>query len=549
MATLKPLALQHIADASRATLWEQTFSAAVWRPVIGERAVVLEAEGEDITLVGARAGRRRELGAVRNGRRTLQRAELAEDWLWLEGRIRSATWRLETALDLPPVTAVIPTYRREDDALAQAERFLEMEVVTEVLVVDQGGTLAQDPRLRRLLAHEERLRLVTQPNLGGSGGYARGMLEAGRNPGAAVLFSDDDAVISGESLRRMLAFQTLAPRPTILGAPLFSSKKPQRLLAHSETVDTRTFNWRPTGLESGPMNLRGTTPVDWGALAPSTPATYTGWWGTLFPPGTAADLGLPLPLFLKWDDAEYGLRATARGYDHAVLPGTAVHHPPWNAHITQMSWPARLLHRNRLAVAAGSGAGRGVIVSSFAHQCKHVLAGHLLTAELWEAGIDEFRAGPDAWLGDDQNRARSEGERIVEAWHHECDFPSPVAPTHTSPRPLPIALGHALLRLSTPDRAPRVTLRVPSKKVRWTTTMGADAVQITRGGTPLEAYRVRGSHMRRALARSIASHLDLALRWGALRRRYRRALPQHTTVEAWTALFADAAPGTPTGRD
>lgn len=542
------LTLQHVDDAARATLWEQAFPSAVWRSVIGDRAVSLEVEGEDISLVGARSGIRREHGAIPSGRRALRPAELEEDWLWLEGEVRRVRWDLEDTAELPPVTVVMPTFRREDDALSQVRRFLAMDLVTEVIVVDQGGTLEDEPRFERLLVDEERLRLVTQSNLGGSGGYARGMVEAASNPAAAVLFSDDDAVISGESLHRMVTFQALATRPTILGTPLFSSKKAQRLLAHAETVDRRTFHWRPTDLTGGPMDLRGTTPVDWDALSPSAPATYTGWWGTLFPPGTAAELGLPLPLFLKWDDAEYGLRATARGYDHALLPGTAVHHPPWNAHSTQMSWSARLLHRNRLAIAAGHGAGRGVIASSFVHQCKHVLAGHLLTAELWEAGVDEFRAGPSAWLGTDLDRARGEGERIVTAWHAENDLPGPLTPTRTSPRPFTVALGHALLRLATPDRAPRVVLEVPSKKVRWNTTLGADALLITRGGAPLEAYRVRGSRMRRALARVIASHLDLTWRWRTLQESYRRALPRHATAEAWSAQFAASSPAPPTGR-
>src|SRR5699024_799008 len=81
----------------------------------------------------------------------------------------------------------------------------------------------------------------------------------------------------------------------------------------------------------------GTPPADWTFVDPGSPANYTGWWGTLFPPGTAQRLGLPAPLFLKWDDAEYGLRATQHGFDHAVLPGTSVHHPPWTAFRTQMT--------------------------------------------------------------------------------------------------------------------------------------------------------------------------------------------------------------------
>ena len=65
-----------------------------------------------------------------------------------------------------------------------------------------------------------------------------------------------------------------------------------------------------------------------------------------------------------------------------MLPGTSVRHPSWNAHRTQMAWPARILHRNRLTTAVVHGSGRRVVLSSLLHQLKHVLAGHHLTATL-----------------------------------------------------------------------------------------------------------------------------------------------------------------------
>src|SRR5699024_11946054 len=100
---------------------------------------------------------------------------------------------------------------------------------------------------------------------------------------------------------------------------------------------------------------------------------------------------------------------------HAVLPGSSVHPPPWTAFRTQMTWTARVLHSDRLAIAAAYGAGRGVIASSLLHQVKHVLSGHLLTAALWEDAIDAMRAGPDAWMGGERQGARGGGERGVGA--------------------------------------------------------------------------------------------------------------------------------------
>lgn len=530
------------------TIWDQVFPVITWRSVLGGLDVTLSVTGSG-TLYGATPGRRHDLGALRDESRSLRLMDLCVDWLWVEGDVDSVAWSVDTPLDLPGVTVVMPTYRREADAITQAERFLSMPLVRDLVVVDQGGTLKAHAGFTRLRAGSENLRLVTQPNLGGSGGYARGMLEAARRPENAVLFSDDDAVMSEESLRRMLTFQTLAARPTIVGSPLFSSVRPSLLMAHTEAVHARAFQWRATDLVHGPADLAGTAPEEWGFLSQDSRANYSGWWGTLFPPGALAELGLPLPLFLKWDDAEYGLRATERGFAHAVLPGTGVHHPPWSPHRTQMSWTARVLHRNRLAVAAAYGARRGVLASSILHQCKHVLAGHLLTAELWEEGIDAFRQGPDSWLGTDLPHARADGTAVVSNWHRKNDLADPPAPTHASPRPLVLGLAHSLWRLLTPDSPARIVLSVPADLVHWRTTLGADLVRIEpeNGSTPL-AYSVRGSAMRRMLRRTVASHLSMARCWGALRARYRDALPAHTTAGSWSALLGDSEDASPNAR-
>ena len=43
---------------------------------------------------------------------------------------------------------------------------------------------------------------------------------------------------------------------------------------------------------------------------------YNGWWMCMIPRAVAEELGQPLPLFIKWDDADYGLRAGEHGYPH-----------------------------------------------------------------------------------------------------------------------------------------------------------------------------------------------------------------------------------------
>ena len=530
-------------------LWDQALPASVWRGVLGDVEVRLETEGGPAALWAARDGRRRRLATDLSAEHRVRLGPDGPQWLWVEGPVSTVTWSVETSVQLPPITVVVPTRLREDDALTQAERFARMDCVHEVIVVDQGGTLDSSPDFARLLAQRPSIRLITQPNLGGSGGYARGMLEAAATPHHAVLLSDDDAVLSEESLRRMATFQALASTRTIMGAPLFSAERPDRLIALAEAVRDGDFQWHASDGVRSPIDLGGTTPEQWSFLRRRGEPNYTGWWATLFPPGTTADLGLPAPYFLKWDDAEYGLRATEHGYRHVVLPGTSVHHPPWNAYRTQMSWTAKVLHRNRLATAAAHGAGRGVLASSLLHQAKHILSGHLLTAELWEEGIDAVLEGPEEWLSSDLLEARTRSAAVVKAWNRENALPTDLSPTAAAPLRLPEALLRALMTMVRPDGPPGTVITLPADEVHWRSTLGADAVIVTgEDGTPEAAFAVRGPAMRRAAARTLRSHARLARHWQSLSRQYGRALPQHTTTAAWTALLDAASTDDDPGR-
>ncbi|WP_133249847.1 glycosyltransferase [Brachybacterium endophyticum] len=541
-------------------LWEQTFAAWAWRPAVGARPVQVTARAADPStparLLGGRDGVIEDLGELGANPRTLDLTDpTTPPWLWVAGA-SSVRWSVEVsdrepagsaggarrALTLPQVTAVVPTFRREQDATAQAAAFAAMEHVARVLVIDQAGTLASHAPFTELREQQPSIELIEQPNLGGSGGYARGMLASLSDPSQAVFLSDDDAVISAESMRRILTFQTLAEAPTIVGTGLLAADAPGTLLAHAEHVDRTPFFWRPADGMEGPLDLRGTTPADWDALLPRTAPDYTGWWGTLLPPGAVGLLGLPAPYFLKWDDAEYGLRATRNGYSTAVLPGASVTHPSWDAYRTQMSWSARILHRNRLATAAACGAGPGVLVHSLLHQAKHVLSGLHLTALLWDDGARAALSGPESWLGKDLGRARQDGQRIVDDWRERQQArTADLSPTRTAPFSLPAGALRAQRRLLAPSRTPQEVLALPAEEISWRTTLGADGVIITSpDGARIDAFTIDGHDDRALLLRVLRTHAGLGARWGRLRRRYARALPAWTTDVAWRRILADA---------
>ena len=108
-------------------------------------------------------------------------------------------------------------------------------------VIDQGADRLSDHQQELAPLQESlgaKLQIIEQGNIGGSGGFSRGMYEAA-TAGAStyVINCDDDIVIEPESLIRMMTFADFATRPTIVGAHMFDLNNRSVLHTFGEVVD------------------------------------------------------------------------------------------------------------------------------------------------------------------------------------------------------------------------------------------------------------------------------------------------------------------------
>ena len=82
---------------------------------------------------------------------------------------------------------------------------------------------------------------MTQPNLGGAGGFTRGLYEViERRLGAEhanVIFMDDDILCEPEIVVRLNAFANRTPEPTIVGAQMLYLLHPTQVLVGAEYAD------------------------------------------------------------------------------------------------------------------------------------------------------------------------------------------------------------------------------------------------------------------------------------------------------------------------
>ncbi len=462
----------------------------------------------------------------------------------------------------PRVTVGITTFDRPASCaalLTQLGRACELDdVVDQVLVVDQGRRLvADDPGFddaREALGG--RLRVIRQPNLGGSGGFSRAMIEtldAGRSD--HVLLLDDDVAAEPEGIARAVAFARHTRQPTVVGGHMFSMHDRSVLHAFAEVVRPWQFRWSPAGPsvhdhDLARWNLRSTP---W--MHRRFSADYTGWWMCLIPVSVLRDVGLSMPFFIKWDDAEFGLRAARAGHPTVSLPGAAVWHVPWTDKDDSIDWQAYFHARNRLVAGllhSRYGHGGRLVRESLAISVKHVLAMQYSAATLRVRAVEDVLAGPDhmhGTLGTRLAEVRALRGEYTDAQVRPdaADF-APVQPLRTrkqepsTTRPVSrlstlraAALGVLHQVVPLPARAADAPEReVASPDAGWWTLARLDSALVaTADGTGLAWLRRDRSVAGRALADAVRVHRELLQRWPELSSTYRGALPALVGEDPW----------------
>lgn len=221
---------------------------------------------------------------------------------------------------------VICTFRREQYVKANLERIrayaeknADIKEKLHVFVIDNGNTLGKD-------IENELVTLVPNPNLGGSGGFSRGMYEVYNRAGEGfthMLLMDDDIVFYPETLEKTLAFLSVAKEKyadLCVGAGMMRLDKPY----FQHEFGAFWGGWRVFAF-NGQIDLRNPSAI----LANERiyDPEYSAWWYMCMPVSNVKKYGLSLPMFIKGDDVEYGLRACK----HIVmLNGVGVWHEPFN---------------------------------------------------------------------------------------------------------------------------------------------------------------------------------------------------------------------------
>lgn len=436
--------------------------------------------------------------------------------------------------------------------------------VHEFLIVDQGNKKVQDhPDFEEVVKPlAGKFRIINQGNLGGSGGFSRGMFEAVNNGSDYVLLLDDDVIVEPESILRMVTFANYCKNPTIVGAHMFDMFDRSVLHAYGEVVNPwRNFYDKPyddmvMGHDLGRSNLRST---HW--LHRRVDVDYNGWWMCLIPTAVINEIGLSLPLFLKWDDSEYGLRAKEAGFPTVSFPGAGVWHISWTDKDDSVGWQAYYHERNRLITAllhSPFDKGGRVMLDSLFLDVKHTLSMQYYTEAGRLLALEDLLSGPDHLH--ESLSARLPQIRAMAAEYPESQVKTDVDsfPTIKNRKPpfrgrrnfkspgykklVPWTMNTLRRQMTKPmtdelKSHPQIQLNYGESNW-WTLSRFDSALATNAEGTGLFWYRRDPKQLRSKLLDATKLHARLLKEWPTLRKRYRNAAARVASYEAWAETFA-----------
>ncbi|GAA1985072.1 glycosyltransferase [Microbacterium pumilum] len=485
-----------------------------------------------------------------------------------------AEWTTEHEPGRPGKASIgITTYNKPDyciETLASlAEATDVLELVDRIFLIDQGDRRVDaEPEFPEVAASlGDTLHVITQPNLGGSGGFARAMTETLARPDSEfVQLLDDDVRIEPESVRRSIVFGQYASVPTIVGAHMFDLLDRPKLHAWAEVVDEEPFMWRALYQEKLPHDFSVANLRQSPMLHMRLDADYNGWWMCLIPLAVIREVGLALPAFIKWDDAEFCLRAGEAGFPTVSVPGVALWHVSWVGKDDTIDWQAYFHARNRIVAGLlhSNAPGGGTLMRhsrrvdlkhlmmmqyypvALRHRALHdILSGpahmreNLATAMPWArslaAKFPETVVQKDSGVPLRSRRGRAVFKRLSV---HELDNPSGMRLRWFTVTTLVSHWFHT----PRPENVAQPEVEFGKSDAHWWRVPVYDSALVSAAdGSGKNVYTRDRAQFRRMLVESVRLHRRLRREWPKLAARYRSAAPELTSLSQWQRTFEESS--------
>lgn len=456
----------------------------------------------------------------------------------------------------------ITTFNRPSYCHNQLKAIAENKALRErldtIYCTDQGTDLVKNqPGFNETSANlGSQLTYIQQANLGGSGGFSRGMFEtlkAGKSSYTMLL--DDDAISETECILRALQFADYTIKPAIIGGGMLHLDNRTVLYTQGERFTRNNVWMKPSQNLDYNHDFAAITLQDCPERHQRIDTDYNGWWMSLIPTAIMKEIGLSLPVFIKFDDTEYSIRALEHGYHTICLPGVAVWHQAWHDKDPSRTWEEYFFQRNRWICGLLHCTKPSLRFAI--EMLRSDLASGLKLAysamHLHHMGLQDILRGPQ-YIVDSMPQKLGEVRKARQAFSDTQPVSdealiSEVSREHVSPftahdaKALRKAQKHATIKALFAHekhvKNPKAEVAIPAQDVSWPSFVGVNTAIVTApDGTTLNLFQRDSRLLRKMLRTDVLLALKMFSKWKKLSREYRSY--DMASFESWDQIFRTA---------
>ena len=472
--------------------------------------------------------------------------------------IADATWSVpreaRTAKHETTLSIAITTFNRASYCMDQLRTIAGASALRErldtVYCTDQGSDLVKDQKDFDEVAANlgEQLTYIQQANLGGSGGFSRGMYETAKaGDSDFVLLLDDDAISEPESILRAIQFSDYTVRPVLVGGGMFHLDNRTMLYTQGERINAQRM-WMYPSKSMGYNHDFSVEPLrDSPDRHQRIDEDFNGWWMCL----------IPIAVVKKIGDIEYGLRAKKAGFPTVCLPGVAVWHQAWHDKDPARSWEEYFTERNRWLAALLTYPDRPprMLVETLYGDASLGLRFVYSAMALHHMALRDILRGPQylvdclpTKLGEVRElRAKYPDAQSKESFD---EFPEPageVEPPKNHPSTMKsrykAAVGliaKSFIKKANPDKATRPDAAIPARDAAWT-WLAFDHVNSALVSTPdgngVAWLKRDNKRFRKSMMEGYRLTRKILKNWKRLSAQYQSY--GITSMETWARIFGD----------
>jgi hypothetical protein len=254
--------------------------------------------------------------------------------------LHAGCWLVDAEPQDKSVDICITTFKKEHYVTANVSALLAYPPLTamnyRITVVDNGSTLGADD-----FPHADNFTLIRQANLGGTGGFMRGLLDARDKQSDYILFMDDDILLVPEMIYRAVAIAQIAKPKRAFGGMMLHYTRKDKIHEQGGRLPWKIHNFFQA-INDDAILKKTQQKVAQEALAASGQAEkvaansdlyaplyseghpdFSGWW---FYMAETCDTPILPNYFFKWDDICSSLYLRQRGTAISVFPTIFVWH-------------------------------------------------------------------------------------------------------------------------------------------------------------------------------------------------------------------------------